>query len=335
VAPPREGYAVARDGSPIYYRVLGSTETSRSDVGAPKATGGAPSTTPIILSDGIGCDGYVWKYLERSLADDGRLVIHWHYRGHGRTPEPRDRRRVAMADLADDLASVLDAVGVERAVLAGHSMGVQVCLEAFRRSADRVAGLVLMCGAYGNPLRTFRNQRTLEAALPWISFAVNRAPRLIGSVWRNLIPTRLAYALAARVEINGDLVRLEDFMPYLEHIARVDLPLFIDMLAHAGRHSAKEILPTIDVPALIVAGDRDNMTPRSLSEEMQQLISGSELLVVEGGSHTAPIERPQQVNDRVAQFLAERVDAAPSRLVEEQRRRELLDGLRADPGHTP
>ena len=313
---PREGYAVARDGSPIYYRVFGS----------------AGATTPIILSDGIGCDGYVWKYLERALADE-RLVVHWHYRGHGRTPEPRDRRRVAMADLADDLASVLDAVGVDRAVLAGHSMGVQVCLEAYRRSPERVAGLVLMCGAYGNPLRTFRNQRTLEAALPWISFAINRAPRLIGSVWRNLVPTRLAYAVAARVEINGDLVRLEDFMPYLEHIARVDLPLFVEMLAHAGRHSAREILPTIDVPALVIAGDRDNMTPRALSEEMQRTIPDAELLVVEGGSHTAPIERPQLVNERVALFLAERVDARSGPRVEEQRRPELVEGFRAEAGH--
>ena len=259
---------------------------------------------PLVLSDGIGCDGYAWKYLERGLAGE-RRIVHWHYRGHGRTPEPRDRSRVSMADLADDLASVMDDAGVEQAVLAGHSMGVQVCLEAYRRHRDRVAGLVLMCGAYGNPLRTFRGRRTLEAALPWIAFGVNRAPKLVGAVWRNLVPTRLAFALAARMEINADLVRLEDFMPYLEHISRVDLPLFLDMLAHAGRHSAREVLPTIEVPALIVAGDRDNMTPRALSEEMARAIPGAQLLVVEGGSHTAPIERPHFVNEAVLRFLHE------------------------------
>jgi pimeloyl-ACP methyl ester carboxylesterase len=313
------GYAVARDGSPIFYRVLGRRL--------------AGPQTPVVLSDGIGCDGYVWKYLERALAEAGdRQVVHWHYRGHGRTPEPRDRRRVAMADLADDLASVMDAVGIDTAVLAGHTMGVQVCLEAVRRSRDRVAGLALICGSYGNPLRTFRNQRTLEAALPWISFVVNRAPRLIGGVWRNLVPTRLAFAVAARVEINADLIRLEDFMPYLEHIAQVDLPLFIDMLAHAGRHTAKEILPTIDVPALVVAGDRDNFTPRALSEEMARSIPGAELLVVEEGSHTAPIERPHQVNEAMARFLR-RVDTSPARIIDGDVRPERFEALRAEAGH--
>ncbi len=293
---PREGYAVARDGSPIYFRVLG------------RASDGA---LPLVLSDGIGCDGYVWKYLERSLGEE-RLIVHWHYRGHGRTPEPRDRTRVSMADLADDLASVMDAAGLPRAVLAGHSMGVQVCLETFRRYRDRVAGLVLMCGAYGHPLRTFRGRRTLEAALPWMAFTVNRAPHVIQAVWRNLVPTRLAYALATRLEVNGELIRLEDFMPYLEHVARVDLPLFLEMLAHAGRHSAKELLPVIDVPTLIVAGARDNMTPRVLSEEMHALIPASRLLIVEGGSHTAPIERPHLVNETVAHFLHE-IEATAAR----------------------
>jgi pimeloyl-ACP methyl ester carboxylesterase len=295
----REGYAVARDGSPIYYRLIGR-ESSISE-----------GLAPLMLSDGIGCDGYVWKYLERALAEE-RRILHWHYRGHGRTPEPRDRRRVSMADLADDLASVLDAAGMETAVLAGHSMGVQVCLEAYRRHRARVGGLVLMCGAYGTPLRTFKGERTLEALLPWLSFAINRAPRLIGAVWRNLVPTRLAYALATRSEINPDLVRLEDFMPYLEHIARVDLPLFVEMLGHAGRHSAHEVLPEIRVPTLIIAGERDGFTPRELSDEMHRMIAGSVLHIVEGGSHTSPIERPHQVNDAVSRFL-KRIDGEQTR----------------------
>jgi len=284
----REGFAVARDGAPIYYRVLGPPSSEQ---------------IPIILLDGIGCDGYVWKYLERGLGDRHRL-IHFHYRGHGRTPVPSDRRRVAMADLADDVDVVLEATDTPRAALAGHSMGVQVALETFRRHRDRVAGLVLLCGSYGNPLRTFKGKATLEALLPYVSFAVRHAPDVLLSAWRNLLPSRLAFAVAARVELNAELIQLEDFMPYLEHMARVDPSLFLEMLGHAGRHTAREILPAVDVPTLIVAGERDGFTPRSLSEEMHRLIAGSELLVVEGGSHTAPIERPQLVTDAVARFLA-------------------------------
>jgi len=289
---PREAFAIARDGAPIFYSVSGGTA--------------APA---LVLSDGIGCDGYIWKYLKRDLAD--HRIVHWHYRGHGRTPVPHDRTRVSMADMADDLAAVMEAAGVERAVLAGHSMGVQVCLEAYRRYPEKVSGLALMCGSYGHPLRTFKGRSTLEAALPYAAFAINRAwlGDLIGAVWRNVVPTRLAFAMATRMEINPELVRFEDFFPYLEHIANVDLPLFVDMLAHAGRHSAREILESVAVPTLIVAGERDGFTPMSLSEEMHERIAGSELMVIEAGSHTAPIERPQLVTEHMQAFL-ERVAGA-------------------------
>jgi pimeloyl-ACP methyl ester carboxylesterase len=283
----RQGFAVGCDGTAIFYRVRGPID--------------APA---VVFCDGIGCDGYVWKYLERELADNHRIV-HWHYRGHGRTPMPRDPRRVDITDLADDLAAVLDAAVGDGAgaVIAGHSMGVQVCLELYRRHRERVLGLILMCGSYGTPLRTFKGKRTLEQVLPIVRFAVNRLPGVAQSLVTRVLPTELAFQIATRFEINGELIRREDFFPYLEHMGRMNVRLFLEMLAAAGRHSARELLERIDVPTLIVSGDRDGFTPARLSEEMHQLIRDSELHVVQGGSHTAPIERPAEVTERIANFL--------------------------------
>ena len=288
----RQGFAVGSDQSQIFYRVRGPID--------------APA---LVFSDGIGCNGYVWKYLEAELAATHRIV-HWHYRGHGRTPMPRDPRRVDISDLADDLAAVLDAAVGDgaSAVLFGHSMGVQVCLETYRRHQARVRGLVLLCGSYGTPLRTFKGKRTLEQVLPLVRFAVNRLPGIAQTVVARLIPTELAYQVATRFEINGALIRREDFFPYLEHMARVDVRLFLEMLAAAGRHTCRELLSHIAVPTLIVSGDRDGFTPAQLSEEMHRLIRGSELHVVAGGSHTAPIERPAEVTERIADFLRKKFD---------------------------
>lgn len=292
-APPirqpinRQGFAVGRDHTPIFYRVTGVADA-----------------TAVVFCDGIGCDGYVWKYLERTLAAE-HSIVHWHYRGHGRTPPPRDPRRVDVEDLADDLAAVLDGALGEgsQAVLAGHSMGVQVCLEAYRRHRERVSGLVLLCGSYGTPLRTFKGRATLEQVLPYFKFVVNRIPGLVTGFWRRVVATELAYQIATRFELNGELIRREDFIPYLEHMASIDVRLFLEMLASAGRHSARELLEDIEVPTLIVSGERDGFTPARLSQEMHELIRESELYVVPDGSHTAPIERPAEVTARIADFL--------------------------------
>ena len=287
------GYAVSPlDGSPLFYETWGERG----------------ARTPVLFCDGIGCDGYVWRYLRRDLAD--RFALHPHYRGHGRTAPPRDPARVTIEDLADDVACVLDDALVERALLVGHSMGVQVCLETYRRHVDRVAGLVLVCGASSHPLRTFRGSATLEHLLPTLQKWILRAPRVINRVTRAVLPTRLAYEIASRLEIQRELVEPADFMPYLEGVAHIDSRLFVAMLAAAGRHSADDVLPEIAVPALVIAAARDGFTPAERSRAMAGAIPGAELLEIPNASHTAPIERPQLVDWTIQDFVARRIDSA-------------------------
>jgi pimeloyl-ACP methyl ester carboxylesterase len=171
----RRSHAISPiDETPIFYEVFEPpTETTAA---------------PVVLTDGIGCDGYVWKYLRRDLCG-ARRVLHWHYRGHGRTPLPRDQRRIGMPDLADDLAAILADCGIDSAVLCGHSMGVQVVLETYRRHPDAVSGLILVCGAPENPLRTFRGQGTAELLLPRVRRAVERAARRNNQAARYRWPT--------------------------------------------------------------------------------------------------------------------------------------------------
>jgi pimeloyl-ACP methyl ester carboxylesterase len=261
----------------------------------------------MLLCDGIGCDGYVWRYLREDLGT--RFCLHPHYRGHGRTAPPRDPRRVTIEDLADDVACVLDDALVDRAVLVGHSMGVQVALETYRRHPGRVAGLVLVCGAPSHPLRTFRGSAVLDDLLPTIQKWIHRVPRVINRVTRVMLPTRLAYEVASRLEIRRELVEPADFMPYLEGMARIDARLFVAMLSAAGQHSADDLLPEVRVPSLVIAGSRDGFTPPERSRAMAAAIPGAELLEIPNASHTAPIERPRLVDETIRDFVTRRIDA--------------------------
>jgi pimeloyl-ACP methyl ester carboxylesterase len=288
------GYAVAADGSPVFYESWGER--------------GAES--PVLLCDGIGCDGYVWRYLRGDLGR--RFTLHPHYRGHGRTSAPKDPARVTIADLADDVACVLDDALVDRAVLVGHSMGVQVALETYRRHPSRVTGLVLVCGAPSHPLRTFKGSASLEELLPTIQKWIGRVPGVVNRLTRALLPTRLAYEVASRLEIRRELVEPTDFMPYLEGLARIDTRLFIAMLSSAGQHSADDLLPEVAVPTLVVAGGRDGFTPPDRSRAMAEAIPGAELLEIPNASHTAPIERPHLVDWTVRDFLTRRIDQLDS-----------------------
>jgi pimeloyl-ACP methyl ester carboxylesterase len=279
-----EHFATGRDGTRIAWSEAGR---------------GRP---PVVLADGIGCAGFIWRHLAPELAGAHR-VLHWNYRGHGRSEPPRDERRVGVDDCVDDLLAVLDAAGVERAVLAGHSMGVQVCLEAHRRAPDRVAALLLVCGSYGRPIDTFHDSPVLKIALPFARAAVERWPGLARLLFRTVVPTELSLRYALAFEVDRRFVPRADVERYLADLAAIDPLVFVRMLAAASAHDAFEHLGRVDVPAMVVAGERDTFTPTWLSVKMHHAIPGSELLVLPGGTHVGPLEQPELLGLGVRKFL--------------------------------
>jgi pimeloyl-ACP methyl ester carboxylesterase len=280
-----EGFAEAADGTRIHWLVVGQ---------------GSPT---LLCCDGIGCDGFAWKYLVRDFADSHR-VLRWHYRGHGRSGVPKDRARVGFDDISADLQAVLGATGTSETVLLGHSMGVQVALEYHRRHPEHVRGLVLICGSHGLPLDTFHDSKALKIIFPSLLKAAESYPQAMSLIWRLLAGGELAYQIATHLEVNGRLIRRDDFTPYFTHLSAMDPRLFLGMLKHAAEHTAFDHLPQIRVPTLIVAGTDDTFTPYWLSEEMHDRIPGAEMLTVPGGTHAAPIEHPELITLRLEKFLA-------------------------------
>src|SRR5882672_6638931 len=124
------GTTLAADGTPLAFASGGPRNCRRA----------------IVCSNGVGVSTFFWDYVGEYFARDHRVII-WDYRGHGASGRPSDPTTLTMAAIADDLARVLDANGVERAVHLGHSMGCQVILEFQRLFPDRVSGLVPMLGA--------------------------------------------------------------------------------------------------------------------------------------------------------------------------------------------
>jgi pimeloyl-ACP methyl ester carboxylesterase len=248
------------------------------------------------------CDGYIYKYLWDDLA---ALVgvAHWNYRGHGRSALPADSTRIGVADHARDLDAVRLHLGDPPVVLVGHSFGTQVALEAFRLRPERVRALVLLCGSFGRITHTFRGSDVLAGLLPNLIGFVEEHPRLARALWSRF-PVRLGLEVA---RMTGDIrigaVRVEDMRPYFEHAAHVDFEMFLRMLREAGEHSAQDLLPKIDVPSLIVAGERDAFTPPAISEAMAQSIRGAEFVLIPNGTHVLPLEEREKIRDTIAAFL--------------------------------
>ena len=291
----RQDFLTVPDGADLFYEV-------RGDRGA----------TTAILCDGLGCDGFVWKYLWPILTPK-RQVMHWHYRGHGKSGVPSDPSRIGVEFTCDDLARVMDHLKIEGAVFFGHSMGTQVALEFHRRHPGRVRGLVLLCGSYGTPLDTWHDHTLMRLAFPRLSGLVEKYPKAARAITSTLMGTEIALNIAINGELNPELIAPADFAPYMKHLQKMDPVMFVRTLDSLKDHSALDHLPHVDVPTLVVGGEIDKFTPVWLAQRTAELIPNAEYLCVPGGSHTAPLERPGMVNHAVDRFLREKVDRAPAR----------------------
>jgi pimeloyl-ACP methyl ester carboxylesterase len=267
-----------------------------------------PSEAPLcaVLCDGIACDGFIWRYLADDLQPTAQ-VVHWNYRGHGRSAAPTDPDAIDMAALVADLNTVRRQHTKGPTILLGHSMGCQVALEGYRKQPDQLVGLVLLCGAPGRITHTFKGTEALAQALPRLIERVRKRPRFARALWSNFPPevaTRIALATG---EVDGAAIQPADLLAYTEHVANLDLLMFLRMLQAVGEETAEDMLSTVQVPVLIIAGELDTFTPPHLAQKMAASLPHSELMLVEAATHVVPIERRRQVGDRIRTFVNERV----------------------------
>ncbi|MEN0061590.1 MAG: alpha/beta hydrolase [Myxococcota bacterium] len=287
----RTGFADTKDGLDLYWRHAGN---------------GGPQPT-IVCCNGLGVSTFFFKYIVERFAQTHGVLV-WDYRGHGRSAipaEPIEEADLSIETCAEDLDRVLEVAGVDGPiVLVGHSMGCQVLLEYTHRHPDRIAGMILLFGTPGRPIDTFLNTSLSRPAFTLLRRAVSLGgPR--ASRWlRPLYESPLMAPLAAVVGfVDLEYIADKDLKEYLDHLGHLDPRIFLRMATLAGEHDAVPYLPSIEAPALVVAGGRDSFTPLFLSENMAQALPHSELMVLHDATHAAIVEHPHAINARIALFL--------------------------------
>ena len=164
--------------------------------------------------------------------------------------------------------------------------------------------MILMCGTFEHTAGNMYNSSMIERVLPLLERAAALGGDHLHKLWRRLVTLPLAVHLARATEMSADLTRKRDIESYLSHLGRMRPRVFLAMLNQMSKHSCRAALPDIETPALVIGGTRDHFTPSRLSVELSHLLACSELLMLEEGTHAAPIEQTIIVNQRIRHFLA-------------------------------
>ncbi|MBA3547761.1 MAG: alpha/beta hydrolase [Nannocystis sp.] len=257
----------------------------------------------LLILDGIGCNGWAFERSLPQLSERRRVVL-MHYRGTGQSPDPPRPWRLSMPVLADDAAAACEHLGLSSVVAVGFSMGFPVALELYRRHRHLVAGLVSLAGPSGRVLANFQGTQAFGRLLPLALATTRIAHDLTTKIWRKVLPSPLSRAIGLRSgQVNADRIEAADLELYMRGIAAMNPELFVAMLDEAHRHSAADVLPSIAVPSLVVAGARDNFIPLSTMRTLAFAIPRVQWKVYPDATHALPAEYPLEIARELLEFV--------------------------------
>ncbi|MBI5490228.1 MAG: alpha/beta fold hydrolase [Deltaproteobacteria bacterium] len=267
---------------------------------------GPPSAPWLVLCNGAGCSEEYWTASFVPAASRRLRVLWWDYRGHHESKPSPDPRRYRVEDHAQDLLALLDAAGVGSAAFLGFSLGVQVTLEAYRRRPGAFRALALVSGSAEDPLATFAGLPALRPVLTGLTALGARIPRVTAQALRFGMAGPLALPVARWSRFCESDVPEGPFRAYLSKAGRLLPVAFMRTLRLMADHSARDVLRSINVPALLIAGLEDSMTPAAVMERMRDALGDVEYLPVRGGRHTLMMTRGAWVAARLLDFLERR-----------------------------
>lgn len=246
-----------------------------------------PAGRSVLLLHGIGGGRAIWAGSVAALAAAGFDAIAVDLPGYGGS---QASPAGGVEHMADAVVATLDALGLERAAVVGHSMGGLVAQEIAVRAPARLAALVLACTspafgrAEGDWQARFVAERLapLEAGLGMAGLAARLVPPMLG-------PRADAHgaALATRV------------------MSAVPEATYRRVLAAIVAFDRRAALPAIAVPTLCLAGSHDRTAPPEVLERMAARIPGARFQVLPGAGHIANVETPAAFDRAVVEFLQE------------------------------
>ncbi|MBZ0253840.1 MAG: alpha/beta hydrolase, partial [Candidatus Methylomirabilis sp.] len=196
--------------------------------------------------------------------------------------------------------------GIDQAIFFGWSMGVQVILEYAGRHPEKVRALVPVNGAYGYIFDTAFDWSLSKYVMPMVNYVAMKTGRVFEPLTSFAVDQPSLFALIKRTGMVSQAAREDVFMEVARGFKHLDFSVYFRIMDFLSKHSAEEHLSKIGCPALIVAGDRDLLTPLKVSEEMARRIGDAELFVIPTGTHYTPVEFPEFINLKVEKFLRDR-----------------------------
>ena len=244
---------------------------------------GLADAPAIVLSPSLGTTTVMWDPLLPALAHRFR-IIRYDPRGHGASPVPRGPYTID--DLADDLAALLDRLGIAKAHIAGVSLGGMTAMAFAAAHPQRVGRLVLACtSAQLGPPQGWAERAATVRARGTVAVAEAVVARWVTPAYAAANPD-VMHRLRQLVVDTPD----EGYAACCDAIERMDL---------------RDRLPAVSAPTLVIAGAQDPATPCEHAERIVAGIPDARLALLDPAAHLAIVEQPRAFTELVLEHVTD------------------------------
>lgn len=254
------------------------------------------SGRPIVFLHGFGATSYLWRKIVPALSTRNELHL-IDLKGYGRSPKPRDGR-YSISDQAELVLALMSEHKLKHVTLVGHSLGGSVAIVLAHMLAvthpDAVISLILMSTPTG------------DERVPLVGKILRN--RILGPIVVAIVPTRLQVRWALRsTYYHPDKITEDQVDVYSESLGspggKYALLETLRDIDDAAISLLKSSSAAIAVPTLLIWGRHDRLVPLSSGQQLEKVIKGSKLVVVEETAHTLVEETPAPVLAAIVDFL--------------------------------
>lgn len=266
----------------------------------------------LVISNGLGSPPAAWPAVTR--ADSGFRAVTWYQRGLGGSERPRDPAAIRVEDHADDLGTVMDAAGMDRALVLGWSVGVNVAFEFAQRHPGRVAGILGVAGVPGGSLGSMYASVGLpgplrEPAGALSAYLLRHAGPLVTSVAGVLPLSHQPLSASGLGVVVRDARHADALLAVLRTFASHDWPWYSRLVLAAGRHAPMD-LSGVACPVTLLAGRHDSVTAYEDVVAAAGRVPDARVRVLAAGTHFVPLQYPEEMLAEL-RLLAHRTDLWP------------------------
>lgn len=262
-----------------------------------------PDQTVLIFNYGLICSNSSWvKQIEHFDKIGLKILLH-DYRGHFNSQGSHVVEKITFDSIITDLNTICDSLGVTNAILFGHSMGVNICLEFVKKFPQKVKAQILISGTTVPPENVMFDSKAMKFVFPILKNVLKKYPAFYNALWESTGNNPINHYFVHRFGFHSKQTSREFVKKYINKATKLSPTLFFQLLSEMNQHDIIDYLPQIKSPTLIIGGDRDQITPLPNQRFIHTKIPNSKFYLVKEGSHVPQVDFYQNINERIDLFL--------------------------------